>query len=51
MIEKNKKKEQNKLNRVWFDMNTGTRTHKDSKHPHRRDEKRKLKKMLDKEDY
>jgi hypothetical protein len=51
MVDKNLKKEKAKKNRVWFDMNTGTRIHKDDKHPHRRDEKRKLKKMLDKEDY
>jgi len=51
MIDKNEAKERAKKHRVWFDMNTGTQTHKDRKHPHRRDEKRKLKKMLDKEDY
>jgi len=28
MVDKNKKKAEAKKNRVWFAMNTGTRTHK-----------------------
>lgn len=48
MVEKNRKKQINKMKRVYFDMNTGTRTHKSAKHPHRRDERRALKKELDK---
>ena len=28
MVDKNKKKAEAKKNRVWFPMNTGTRTHK-----------------------
>ena len=51
MIEKNKKKQEAKQYRAWWDMNTGTRIHKDAKHKHRRDEKKELKKMLDKKDY
>lgn len=42
MIEKNKKKEQNKLKRVWYPMNIGTRVHKDAKHPTRQERKRSL---------
>ncbi len=51
MIDKNEKKERAKRQRIWFGMNTGTITHKDSKHPSRQERKRKLKEMLDKEDY
>ena len=51
MVEKNRKRELNKMKRVYFDMNTGTRTHKSKKHPHRRDERMALKKALDKCDY
>lgn len=46
-MNKKQKKELDKLNRVWYDMNTGTRTHKDVKHPSRQERKRKLKKILD----
>ena len=46
MIEKNRKKEQAKRQRVYFDMNTGTRIHKDSKHPSRQDRKKDLRKIL-----
>jgi hypothetical protein len=51
MIDKNKKKELAKRNRVWYNMNTGTITHKDKKHKSRRENKKDLKKMLDKEEY
>ena len=51
MVEKNRKRELNKMKRVYFDMNTGTRTHKSAKHPHRRDERMALKKALDRCDY
>lgn len=51
MIDKNEKKERAKRNRVWWDMNTGTITHKDKKHKSRQERKKDLKKMLDKEDY
>ena len=47
MVEKNRKKEQAKRQRVYFDMNTGTRVHKDSKHSSRQDRKKDLRKMLD----
>lgn len=47
MVDKNKRKEQAKTQRVFFNMNTGTRTHKDAKHPGRKD----LKKRLDKYGY
>lgn len=51
MVEKNKKKEVAKSQRVWYNMNTGTVSHKDAKHPSRRDNKKELKKMLDNKDY
>lgn len=51
MVEKNKKKELNKAQRVWYNMNTGTITHKDKKHPSRQELKRKLKKYLDNKEY
>ena len=51
MTEKNLKKKKAKANRVWFDMDLGTKTHADKKHPSRNKEKRKLKKILDKIDY
>ena len=51
MNEKNKKKEQAKKNRIWFDMNMGTVTHKDKKHPSRQENKKKLKNMLDNINY
>ncbi len=48
MIDKNVKRERAKRQRVWVpDMNTGTRTHKDKKHPSRKELKKELKKMLD----
>jgi len=47
MIDKNKKKEQAKKNRVFFPMNTGTITHKDKKHPSRNQRKKDLRKLLD----
>lgn len=46
MTKKNKK-ELDKLKRVWYPMNTGTRVHKDAKYPSRQERKRNLKKMLD----
>lgn len=51
MVEKNKKKELDKAQRVWYNMNTGTITHKDKKHPNRQELKRKLKKYLDNKEY
>ena len=48
MVEKNKKKELDKAHRVWYNMNTGTITHKDKKHPSRNKIKKDFKKMLDK---
>ena len=51
MVEKNRKKEQAKRQRVYFNMNTGTRIHKDSKHPSRQDRKKDLRKMLDNYQY
>ena len=51
MVEKNKKKELDKAQRVWYNMNTGTITHKDKKHPSRQELKRKLKKYLDNKEY
>ena len=51
MVEKNKKKELDKTQRVWYNMNTGTITHKDKKHPSRQELKRKLKKYLDNKEY
>ena len=51
MVEKNKKKKIAKLQRVWYNMNTGTVSHKDAKHPSRRDNKKELKKMLDNKNY
>ena len=47
MIDKNKRKAQAKIQRVFFSMNTGTRTHKDKKHPNRKD----LQKRFDKYGY
>lgn len=44
MTEKNMKKERAKVQRVLWDMNLGTRTHKDAKHPSRADLKRTLRK-------
>lgn len=46
MVEKNKRKEKMKERRVWFDMNLGTVTHKDKKHPHRRDRKKEDRKII-----
>lgn len=40
MIEKNKKKENAKKHRVYFDMNLGTRDFRDKKHPIREDIKK-----------
>ena len=51
MVEKNKKKELDKAQRVWYNMNTGTRVHKDKKHPSRNEIKKKFKKMLDNKEY
>ena len=48
MVEKNKKKLLDKSQRVWYNMNTGTRVHKDAKHPSRNKIKKDFKKMLDK---
>jgi len=47
MVEKNKKKLLDKSKRVWYNMNTGTRVHKDAKHPTRQKNKKELKKLLD----
>lgn len=47
MIDKNKRKEENKKHRIFFEMNTGTRVHKSAKYPNRKD----LKKRLDKYGY
>ena len=47
MVEKNQKKLLDKKQRVWYNMNTGTQTHKDKKHPSRQERKRNLKKLLD----
>ena len=47
MVEKNKKKLLDKSQRVWYNMNTGTRVHKDAKHPSRNKIKKDFKKMLD----
>lgn len=47
MVEKNRKKELAKAQRVWYNMNTGTVSHKDAKHPSRKDRKKELKKILD----
>ena len=49
MIDKNRKKEQAKQNRVWFSMNTGTITHKSKKYKSRQENKKDLQKMLDNE--
>ena len=51
MIDKNKKKEQAKKNRVFFPMNTGTITHKSKKYKSRQENKKDLRKVLDNEDY
>ena len=40
MIEKNRKKELAKKNRVWFNMNTGTRSFKSAKYPTREEIKK-----------
>lgn len=47
MINKNKKKERARQNRVWFDMPLDTQTHKSAKHPDRNARKKEFKKMLD----
>ena len=47
MVEKNKKKLLDKSQRVWYNMNTGMRVHKDAKHPSRNKIKKDFKKMLD----
>ena len=47
MVEKNRKKELAKKNRVWYNMNTGTRTFKSAKYPTREENKKELRKMLD----
>jgi hypothetical protein len=47
MVEKNTRKEKAKRQRVFFDMNTGTRTHENKKHPSRQNLKKELQKMLD----
>ena len=47
MVEKNLRKAKAKRNRVYFDMNTGTRVHKDPRHPSRNDRKKDFRKMLD----
>ena len=44
MVEKNKRKEQARKQRVTVEMNTGTRTHKSAKHPSRQQEKQRLRK-------
>lgn len=51
MVEKNLKKELDKRKRVWYNMNTGTISHKDAKHPSRAKRKENFKKMLDNEKY
>lgn len=51
MVEKNLKKELDKRKRVWYNMNTGTVSHKDAKHPSRAKRKENFKKMLDNEKY
>ena len=40
------KKELDKLKRVWYPMNTGTRVHKDAKHPNRNKRKAELRKEV-----
>ena len=47
MVEKNARRERAKRQRVFFDMNTGTRTHKNKKYPSRQNLKKELQKMLD----
>ena len=47
MIDKNKRKAKAKENRVWFDMQLGTQTHRSPKHPDRNARKKEFKKMLD----
>lgn len=42
MTEKNMKKERAKAQRVLWDMNLGTRIHKDAKHPSRAELKRSM---------
>lgn len=42
MTEKNMKRERAKAQRVLWDMNLGTRTHKDAKHPSRAELKNQL---------
>jgi hypothetical protein len=44
MVEKNVKKQKAKEQRVLWDINLGTRIHKDAKHPSRADLKRDLRK-------
>lgn len=44
---KKAKKTADKKNRVAVPFNTGTRTHKNKKHPSRQENKKNLKKMLD----
>lgn len=51
MIDKNKKKELAKQQRIWYDMNMGTITHRDKKHKSRQENKRDLKNILDKNNY
>lgn len=51
MVDKNRKKEQAKQNRVWFPMNTGTITHKSKRHKSRQENKKDLQKLLDNKDY
>lgn len=45
MTKKNKK-ELDKLKRVWYPMNIGTRVHKDAKHPTRQALKREVSKNV-----
>lgn len=47
MVDKNKRKEKVKQNRVWFDMRLGTQTHHTPKHPDRAARKKEMKKLLD----
>lgn len=51
MVEKNLKKELDKRKRVWYNMNTGTATHEDVRHPSRAKRKENFKKILDNEKY
>lgn len=51
MIDKNKKKEQAKKNRVYFPMNTGTITHKSKKYKSRQENKKDLRKEISENEF